>query len=108
MTGRNKTASEHFDLDSLSVDASVGEFTSSTITQEPPGPKPSPNGSEGHRKWHGQIVTDSYHPDIIELNLTHTLLGKTSHNKTLTGYFLITRAHSRGVDIAGSGTLTIT
>jgi hypothetical protein len=107
VTGRRKTAVEHHDLRHLEVDGESIEFTSATVTQETIWIEADSQWSKSTPSWHGQIVSGSYRPDLIETGLVHMLLGETLSGRTLSGYFLISRPGARGVDITGSGTLTL-
>lgn len=108
MTGRRKIAIEHYDLHDLTIDGAEVGFSTATITQETSWTETVYQWVKNSSEWHGQIVSDAYTPDIVEMNLLHTFFGKTFTGQSLTGYFLISRGHSRGVDITGNGNLIIT
>jgi hypothetical protein len=96
MTSRRKTAIEHYDLHDLTIDGAEVEFSMATITQETSWTETVHQWVKNSTEWHGQIVSDAYTPDIVEMNLLHTFFGNTLNGQSPTGYFLISRGHSRG------------
>jgi hypothetical protein len=93
---------DFYDLVDLTVDGKLVEFTSATITQETEWVE---SGGNQHsvRRWHGQIVT---HQSRIEPARLHTFIGRTT-DRTLGGFFRISRTFSRSIDIDGSGSLLV-
>ena len=107
MPDRDSTETQDYSLVNLSVDGQGVPFATATITTSitwvgPPGDRRRVSS------WLGEIVLTIDERNVIPDVMVHSLAAETTHGDAIEGYFTITRSHSKGFEIAGSGELTFT
>ena len=107
MPDRENTDTEDYRLVNLMVDGTPVEFIRATVTRTTLWA-----GGAGARvremRWHGEIATVTYKPNIDDAIPVHDLVAETADGHVVEGHFTVTSWHGQGFEIAGRGELTIT